>query len=399
MVKREYYMRQIRPFIDKDVVKVLTGMRRSGKSVMMQLLQEELVARGVARGQMLSLNFEDLANISLCEGTALHRWVKERAEQITGKVYLFLDEIQEVQGWERVINSLRVSLDVDIYITGSNARLLSGELATYLAGRYVQFVIYPFSYQEFLLGQGAGDSAKMFQKYLLMGGMPFLLNLSYQEESSKLYLKDAYNSVLLKDIVQRNKLRDTDLLERVIRYALASVGQTFSASSIVKYLKSEQRKVSNDTVLNYLNACVAAYLFYRIPRQEVQGRKILAVNEKCYIADHGLREAVYGQNIRDIQQVLENIVCLELLRRGYQVSVGKVGECEIDFVAEKSAEKIYVQVSYLLASEETIGREFGVYKRVQDNFPKYVLSMDELDFSQDGIKHLNVRDFLLREEW
>lgn len=399
MIKREYYMRQIRPFIDKDVVKVLTGMRRSGKSVMMQLLQEELVARGVARGQMLSLNFEDLANISLCEGTALHCWVKERAEQITGKVYLFLDEIQEVQGWERVINSLRVSLDVDIYITGSNARLLSGELATYLAGRYVQFVIYPFSYQEFLLGQGAEDSAKMFQKYLLMGGMPFLLNLSYQEDSSKLYLKDAYNSVLLKDIVQRNKLRDTDLLERVIRYALASVGQTFSASSIVKYLKSEQRKVSNDTVLNYLNACVAAYLFYRIPRQEVQGRKILAVNEKYYIADHGLREAVYGQNIRDIQQVLENIVCLELLRRGYQVSVGKVGECEIDFVAEKSAEKLYVQVSYLLASEETIGREFGVYKRVQDNFPKYVLSMDELDFSQDGIKHLNVRDFLLREEW
>jgi len=399
MIKREYYMRQIRPFIDKDVVKVLTGMRRSGKSVMMQLLQEELVARGVARGQMLSLNFEDLANISLCEGTALHRWVKERAEQITGKAYLFLDEIQEVQGWERVINSLRVSLDVDIYITGSNARLLSGELATYLAGRYVQFVIYPFYYQEFLLGQGAEDSAKMFQKYLLMGGMPFLLNLSYQEDSSKLYLKDAYNSVLLKDIVQRNKLRDTDLLERVIRYALASVGQTFSASSIVKYLKSEQRKVSNDTVLNYLNACVAAYLFYRIPRQEVQGRKILAVNEKYYIADHGLREAVYGQNIRDIQQVLENIVCLELLRRGYQVSVGKVGECEIDFVAEKSAEKIYVQVSYLLASEETIGREFGVYKRVQDNFPKYVLSMDELDFSQDGIKHLNVRDFLLREEW
>ena len=399
MIKREYYMRQIRPFIDKDVVKVLTGMRRSGKSVMMQLLQEELVAQGVVRGQMLSLNFEDLANISLCEGTALHRWVKDRAEQITGKVYLFLDEIQEVQGWERVINSLRVSLDVDIYITGSNARLLSGELATYLAGRYVQFVIYPFSYQEFLLGQGAEDSAKMFQKYLLMGGMPFLLNLSYQEESSKLYLKDAYNSVLLKDIVQRNKLRDTDLLERVIRYALASVGQTFSASSIVKYLKSEQRKVSNDTVLNYLNACVAAYLFYRIPRQEVQGRKILAVNEKYYIADHGLREAVYGQNIRDIQQVLENIVCLELLRRGYQVSVGKVGEYEIDFVAEKSAEKIYVQVSYLLASEETIRREFSIYKRIQDNFPKYVLSMDELDFSQDGIKHLNVRDFLLREEW
>lgn len=399
MIQREYYMQQIRPFIGKDIVKVLTGMRRCGKSVMMELVQAELKEGGVSAAQILSLNFEDLSNAPLCDAVALDEWVKEQAARIEGKVYLFLDEIQEVQGWEKVINSLRVSMDVDIYITGSNAKLLSGELSTYLAGRYVQFVIYPFSYREFLLGQEAEDSSRLFQKYLLLGGMPFLLTLGYQEDAARVYLKDAYNSVLLKDIVQRNKLRDTDLLERIIRYALSSVGQTFSASSIAKYLKSEQRKASNDTVLNYLNACTAAYLFYKIPRQEVQGKKILAVNEKYYIADHGIREAVYGRNVKDIQQVLENIVCLELLRRGYTVTVGKAGNLEIDFVAERAAEKIYVQVSYLLASEETVQREFGVYRHVRDNFPKYVLSMDELDFSQDGIRHMNVRDFLLRDAW
>jgi len=399
MIKREYYMKQIRPFIGKDIVKVLTGMRRCGKSVMMELLQAELKTGGIRPEQILSLNFEDLSNADLCNAVSLNNWVQEQAKEIDGKVYLFLDEIQEVQGWEKVVNSLRVSMDIDIYVTGSNAKILSGELSTSLAGRYVQFVIYPFSYREFLLGQVADDSGKMFQKYLLMGGMPFLLTLDYQTEAARVYLKDAYNSVLLKDIVQRNKLRDTDLLERIIRYALSSVGQTFSASSIVKFLKSEQRKVSNDTVLNYLNACTAAYLFYKIPRQDVQGKKILAVNEKYYIADHGIREAVYGRNVKDIQQVLENIVCMELLRRGYKVTVGKAGTQEIDFIAERAAEKIYVQVTYLLAGEETIQREFGVYRHVQDNFPKYVVSMDELDFSQNGIKHMNVREFLLSDSW
>ena len=399
MIKREYYMKQIRPFIGKDIVKVLTGMRRCGKSVMMELLQAELKTGGTRPEQILSLNFEDLSNADLCDAVSLNNWVQEQAKEIDGKVYLFLDEIQEVQGWEKVINSLRVSMDIDIYVTGSNAKILSGELSTYLAGRYVQFVIYPFSYREFLQGQGADDSGKMFQKYLLMGGMPFLLTLNYQTDAARVYLKDAYNSVLLKDIVQRNKLRDTDLLERIICYALSSVGQTFSASSIVKFLKSEQRKASNDTVLNYLNACTAAYLFYKIPRQDVQGKKILAVNEKYYIADHGIREAVYGRNVKDIQQVLENIVCLELLRRGYKVTVGKAGTLEIDFIAERAAEKIYVQVTYLLTGEETIQREFGVYKHVQDNFPKYVVSMDELDFSQNGIKHMNVREFLLSDSW
>lgn len=394
MIQREYYMKQIRPFINTDLIKVLTGIRRSGKSVMLQLIQEELLSQQVRPDQMISLNFEDLANLPLCQPMALYQWIADKAAAIKGKIYIFLDEIQEVTNWERVINSLRVAFDVDIYLTGSNAKLLSGELSTYLAGRYVQFVIYPFSYQEFILANQLDDTPQAFQKYLLFGGMPFLMNLHFQEGPSRQYLQDMYNSVILKDIVQRNNLRDVDLLERIIGYALSSIGHVFSASNITKYLKSEHRKVSNDTVLNYLNACTTAYLFYKIPRQDLLGKKLLSINEKYYIVDHGLREAVYGHNARDIDQILENIVCLELLRRGYTVTIGKTGNFEVDFIAEKGNRKCYVQVTYLLASPETIEREFRVYKDIKDNYPKYVVSMDELDFSQDGIQHYNIRKFL-----
>ena len=394
MIQREYYMKQIRPFINTDLIKVLTGIRRSGKSVMLQLIQEELLSQQVRPDQMISLNFEDLANLPLCQPMALYHWIADKAAAIKGKIYIFLDEIQEVTNWERVINSLRVAFDVDIYLTGSNAKLLSGELSTYLAGRYVQFVIYPFSYQEFILANQLDDTPQAFQKYLLFGGMPFLMNLHFQEGPSRQYLQDMYNSVILKDIVQRNNLRDVDLLERIIGYALSSIGHVFSASNITKYLKSEHRKVSNDTVLNYLNACTTAYLFYKIPRQDLLGKKLLSINEKYYVVDHGLREAVYGHNARDIDQILENIVCLELLRRGYTVTIGKTGNFEVDFIAEKGNRKCYVQVTYLLASPETIEREFRVYKDIKDNYPKYVVSMDELDFSQDGIQHYNIRKFL-----
>lgn len=394
MIQREYYMKQIRPFINTDLIKVLTGIRRSGKSVMLQLIQEELLSQQVRPDQMIRLNFEDLANLPLCQPMALYQWIADKAAAIKGKIYIFLDEIQEVTNWERVINSLRVAFDVDIYLTGSNAKLLSGELSTYLAGRYVQFVIYPFSYQEFILANQLDDTPQAFQKYLLFGGMPFLMNLHFQEGPSRQYLQDMYNSVILKDIVQRNNLRDVDLLERIIGYALSSIGHVFSASNITKYLKSEHRKVSNDTVLNYLNACTTAYLFYKIPRQDLLGKKLLSINEKYYVVDHGLREAVYGHNARDIDQILENIVCLELLRRGYTVTIGKTGNFEVDFIAEKGNRKCYVQVTYLLASPETIEREFRVYKDIKDNYPKYVVSMDELDFSQDGIQHYNIRKFL-----
>jgi len=327
----------------------------------------------------------------------------KRSSAIEGKTYLFLDEIQEVTQWEKAINSFRVELDCDIFITGSNAKLLSGELATVLGGRYVEFTIYPFSYAEFLelyrsVAPSATD-AEAFQKYLTIGGMPYLANLRYEAEPCKQYLTDIYNSVVLNDVVKRNKIRDVDLLSRIVAYVVSNIGTTFASTSIAKFLKSENRKVAPETILNYIKYCADAYLFYQVNRQDLQGKQILATNEKYYMADHGLREAVFGGNMRDINLILENIVYMELLRRGYSVTVGKAGDKEIDFVCQKQNQKLYVQVCYLLASEDTINREFGVYASIPDNFPKYVVSMDEIDMSRDGIKHCKFRDFLTLPEW
>lgn len=403
MIKRESYMARIRPFIDGDLIKVLTGIRRSGKSVMLELIKDELRARGVTEEQLVAFNFEDMRNAQLCTAEALHDELVRRAASIKGKIYFFFDEIQEVERWERCVNSLRVEMDCDIYITGSNAKLLSGELATYLAGRYVEFIIYPFSFSEFLAlyhsVEPDADTRTCFNRYLTFGGMPYLANLRFDETACRQYLRDLFNSVELKDIVKRNNVRDVDMLERIIAYVTANIGTTFSSTAISKYLKNEGRRVSPETVLNYLKACSDAFLFYQVRRQDLQGKKILTVNEKYYVADHGIREAVIGGNMRDINLVLENIVFMEALRRGYSVTVGKVGEREIDFVCERHGEKCYIQVTYLLAAEETVQREFGVYEHVQDNFPKYVVSLDEFDMSRNGVRHYNIRDFLLAENW
>ncbi len=403
MIKRESYMSRIRPFIGSDLIKVFTGIRRSGKSVMLHLIKEELISSGVDSHQFISINFENMSFHHLCNANALHDHIIHQSSEINGKVYLFLDEIQEVFDWEKCINSLRVETDCDIYITGSNAKLLSGELATYLAGRYVEFIIYPFSFQEFIdLYRSVypqTDTRECFNQYLIIGGMPYLANLSFNKEACQQYLTDLFNSVELKDIIKRNNIRDTDMLERLIAFITSHIGSTFSSTSISKYLKSEGRNVSTETILNYIKACTGAFLFYQVKRQDLQGKKILTVNEKYYIADHGIREAVYGSNMKDIQLVLENIVYIELLRRGYKVTVGKMADKEIDFVCEKQGKKLYLQVAYLLANEETIHREFDIYYSIRDNYPKYVISLDEYDMSQNGIKHRNIRDFLLADEW
>lgn len=403
MIKRELYMGRIRPFIGGELIKVITGIRRSGKSVMLELIKEELLETGVLPSQFISINFEDMRVSHLHTAAALHDEILKRAADIEGKAYLFFDEIQEVSDWEKCVNSLRIALNCDIYITGSNARLLSGELATYLGGRYVEFVIYPFSFREFLeLYQTVmpdGSVQKCFQKYLLSGGMPYLANLRYADEPSRQYLTDLFHSVQLKDIVKRNSIRDIDLLERIIAYVMANIGTTFSASSLAKFFKSEHRTVAAETILNYIKYCCDAYLFYQVKRQDLQGKQLLSSNEKYYIADHGIREAVFGGNMQDINLILENIVYMELLRRGYFVTVGRAGNTEVDFVCDKRKEKLYVQVTYLLASEDTVRREFGVYAGIRDNFPKYVVSLDEFDLSRDGIKHRNIRDFLLAKEW
>lgn len=394
-------MKRIRPFINTELIKVFTGIRRSGKSVMLELVKNELKKSGVSDKNFLCINFEQFSNSELLDAKILHKRIVEFQKSADGKIYLFFDEIQEVDGWEKCINSCRVDFDCDIYITGSNAKLLSGELATYLAGRYVEFVIYPFSFAEFLemnrQKNSQIDKSACFTAFLKTGGMPFLANFLGDDSAKNQYLMDIYNSVVLKDVVKRNNIRDVDTLERIIAYAFSNIGHIFSATSLSKYFKSEKRNISHDTILNYLKFCTDAFLIYKISRYDLEGKKVLTVNEKYYCADHGLREAIFGKNTQNIDQILENIVCLELLRRNFKVFVGKKDESEIDFIAERNGVKIYVQVAYLLASEETVRREFSVYDSIKDNFPKYVVSMDEFDFSRNGIIHRNIRDFLLGE--
>lgn len=401
MISREIYMKRIRPFINTELIKVFTGIRRSGKSVMLELVKNELKKSGVSDKKFLCINFEQFSNSELLDAKILHKRIVEFQKSADGKIYLFFDEIQEVDGWEKCINSCRVDFDCDIYITGSNAKLLSGELATYLVGRYVEFVIYPFSFAEFLemnrQKNSQIDKSACFTAFLKTGGMPFLANFLGDDSAKNQYLMDIYNSVVLKDVVKRNNIRDVDTLERIIAYAFSNIGHIFSATSLSKYFKSEKRNISHDTILNYLKFCTDAFLIYKISRYDLEGKKVLTVNEKYYCADHGLREAVFGKNTQNIDQILENIVCLELLRRNFKVFVGKKDESEIDFIAERNGVKIYVQVAYLLASEETVRREFSVYDSIKDNFPKYVVSMDEFDFSRNGIIHRNIMDFLLGE--
>ena len=403
MIQRELYMNKIRGFMDQpELIKIITGLRRSGKSVMLSLIRMELLKKGIPEKNILTFNFEDMSFSHLKNPKKLHDHLKEKINLQRARSYLFLDEIQEVKNWETCINSLRVNSDVDIYITGSNAKMLTGEYSTLLAGRYVEIQMYPFSFAEFCLAvrekQMLSD-LEIFKLYFKQGGMPFLSVLGYNETETKQYLHDIYASVVIKDIIKRNSFRDVDLLERIITYIMANTGRTFSATSISKFFKNEKRIAAPETILNYLKACEDAYLFIKINRYDVPGKKILQINEKYYLADHGLREAIYGYNERDIELIMENIVCLELKRRSYAVTVGRAGEKEIDFIAKNNEECIYIQVCYLLAGEETIKREFEIFSSINDNFPKYVVSMDEFNLSRNGIIHKNIREFLLLEKF
>lgn len=387
MIIRETYLSKIRPFIGKDIIKVLTGIRRGGKSVLLGQIRDEINSPNT-----IFLNFEDLGNQHLCEYNALHEYICKKIGDSKETFYLFFDEIQEVQGWERTVNSLRVKFHADIYITGSNSQLLSGELATYIAGRYVSFTVYPFSFTEFKM---VGDDYT-FDDYIQYGGMPFLSSIGFEPEASKNYLQDIFHSIVLKDIVKRNNIRDVDLLERIIAYALANVGRSFSATSISKFFKAEQRTVAPETILNYLKACEEAYLLYRLKSQDINGKKMLKVNEKYFVVDHGLREAAIGENLQNTEIILENIAGLELLRRGYKVCVGRVGTKEIDFVGDKNGDKLYVQVCYLLNDEATIQREFGSLLEIRDNYPKMVLYKESsFKGKYEGIPAVKIEDWLL----
>lgn len=399
MIKRTIYLNQIEPFIDKDIIKIITGIRRSGKSVLLQQIQTELVKRGKKQANFIYMNFENLQYEALLDYRELNRELVKRIGQIDGKAYLFLDEIQKVASWEKTINSLRASYDCDIYITGSNSQLLSGELATEIAGRYVEIKVYPFSFAEFLeaINSDRQNLDRDFATYMELGGMPFLTLIYSDQQACNTYLQDIYSSVVLKDIVDRHAIRNVDLLQRITSYLSSEIGHPISATGISKFLKNEHRTSSIDTILDYISYTCDAYLFTRVLRTHLQGKQTLKVNDKYYITDHGLRQTMLDSNQQNIDQILENIVFIELLRRGYKVSVGINDKKEIDFVAQKGNDKRYYQVTYILGSQTTIEREFGAYDGTADNYPKYVLSMDKFDMSRNGIIHQNIIDFLLEK--
>jgi uncharacterized protein len=406
MVQRELYMKQIRPFMGKPFIKVLTGIRRCGKSTILMMLKNELQNSGVPAENILYINLENLDFSFLDTAESLHDYIKKR---MVGKdqYYILLDEIQEVQNWEKAVNSLMVSTNADLYITGSNSRLLSSELATYIAGRYVQIKINTLSFKEYLLfkqvrtGKKAENLSDEFKAFIRLGGFPAVHIGDYEEDVAYRIINDIYSSAILRDTVQRHSIRNIELLERVVKFVFDNIGNAFSAKNVVDYFKSQQRKVDLNTVYNYLSALETAYIIRKIPRYDIKGKGILKTNEKYYIGDHALAFAIAGYKDRLISGILENIVMLELKRRGYRVYVGKLDNKEVDFIAERKNEKVYIQVSYTpMVAKESIDREFAPLLVIKDNYPKYVVTMD--DFWQDnmeGVKHKHLAEFLLMDEF
>lgn len=394
-VERKEYIDKIKPFINKPVIKVITGMRRVGKSTFLKIISQKIL-KDIEESNKIYLNFETLELLKIKTDIELVEYLKPLLKNKKDKVYMFFDEIQLVKNWERVINALRINENYDIYITGSNSSLMSSKISTLLSGRYVQIEIQPFNFREFLKLYSDKNLVyeELFKKYINIGGIPFLKYFDLDENSCAKYLQDLYNTVIVKDVIEYNKVRDVDMFNRILTYVFENIGQTFSSRSIQKFLKNENRNISIDTILNYLEYAKSACIIKKVPRYDVVGKKNLSVDEKYFITDHGLRYAKGFSNEKNIERILENIVYIELLSRGYKVNIGRVNDKEIDFIAVKGDKKEYYQVSYLLETEETRNREFGVYQKVNDNYPKYVLSMDKMNFSQNGIIHLNIIQFL-----
>ena len=407
MVERKEYLAELVGWKDEQVIKVVTGIRRCGKSTLLAQYQDWLRVSGVTDAQIVSVNFEELEYEELLDYKKLYAYLKERL--VAGRTtYIFLDEIQKVADFEKVVDSLYVKPDVDIYITGSNAYMLSGDLATLLTGRYVEIKMLPLSLKEFLTITEL-DADRGFAEYLQCGGLPYVARTDRTTEKVETYLEGIYNTVIVKDIEDRQarkesepskrKVTDIALLKSIAKYLASVVGSPVSVRSITDYLISSGRKVSPNTVDDYVDALTESFIFYPAERFDIVGKQLLKINKKFYVVDLGLRNHILPRRNYDLGVSLENVVYFELLRRGYEVTVGRTGDKEIDFVCDKRGEKLYVQVTYLLASEETVNREFGAYDSIRDNFPKYVVSLDEFDMSRNGIKHRNIRDFLLAEEW
>ena len=401
MHERNLYWKRIRPFIDKPVIKIITGMRRVGKSCILKMIIERLKEEHGAGQRTVYIDKESLDYEFIRNHTALYQYSKNEFSDFQGKKYLFVDEIQEIENWEKAINSIFSEGGVDIFITGSNAHLLSSELATLLSGRHIEFQVFSLGFKEFMdfSAKRTQDQGQLFQEYLKFGGFPAIHFFDLSEEVVYQYISAIYNTILLKDVVKRNNVRNIRLLENLGRYVFDNVGNIFSAKKIADYLKSQKMKVGVETVQNYLGYLTSTYAANRVDRYDIKGKRVLELHEKYYLGDIGLRHAQLGFRESDMGGILENIVFLELKRRGYRVAIGKLGNREIDFIAEKEARKIYVQVAYLLHSPETIEREFSPLREIKDNYPKYVLSMDTI-FGNDfeGIQRIHIVDFLNSQE-
>ena len=391
---REKYISKINPFINKPVLKILTGMRRVGKSSLLHIIKDEIL-KDVADENKIYINFEATNLLSINNVNSLLEYLKPLLEDVKGKVYFFFDEIQVIDGWKEVISDLKHNRDYDIFLTSSNKKLISS-----LSEKYVEFEIQPFTFSEFKKAFENMELSKenLFYKFIQLGGLPFLKYFDLDETPSFKYLNDIYNTVLVKDVLQYNNIRDVDLFNHIFSYVLTNIGQSFSASSIKTYLKNKNKNISVDTILNYLEYCNIAFLIKKVPRYDILSKKTLKVDEKYYLTDHGFRQATGFPITQDIKRILENIVYIELLSRGYEVKVGKVKDKEINFIAKKEKSLSYYQISYKIRDEKTRERIFETYNSITDNFPKYVLSMDHSNFSQDGVIHKNIIDFLLEDE-
>ena len=391
---REKYISKIKPFINKPVLKILTGMRRVGKSSLLHIIKYEIL-KDVADENKIYINFEAINSLDISNANSLLEYLKPLLEDVKGKVYFFFDEIQVIDGWEQVISDLKHNRDYDIFLTSSNKKLISN-----LSEKYVEFEIQPFTFSEFKKAFENMELSKenLFYKFIQLGGLPFLKYFDLDETPSFEYLNDIYNTVLVKDVLQYNNIRDVDLFNHIFSYVLTNIGQSFSASNIKTYLKNKNKNISVDTILNYLEYCNIAFLIKKVPRYDILSKKTLKVDEKYYLTDHGFRQATGFPITQDIKRILENIVYIELLSRGYEVKVGKVKDKEINFIAKKEKSLSYYQISYKIRDEKTRERIFETYNSITDNFPKYVLSMDHSNFSQDGVIHKNIIDFLLEDE-
>lgn len=399
MKNRDLYLNQLIQFKDKKLIKVITGLRRSGKSTLLSLFENHLITSGVDRNNIIRMNFESFEFDEITNYKELHTYINERILDPNKRHYILLDEVQQVFSWERVINSFLVDANVDIFITGSNAYLLSSELFTLLSGRYVEIKMQPLSFKEYLEFLDSDKEMSLpekFNQYLEYGGLPTIVELLDNPDTIGPFLEGIYNTVLMKDVIERNGVRDAALLESILKFIAANIGSIVSTKKISDYLTSSGRKTTSDTIDNYLKMLENAFIIYKANRYDLKGKMFLKTLEKYYIVDIGIRNKLIGLGNTDYGHVLENIVYLELLRRGYEVTIGKIGSLEVDFVASKPNEKIYYQVSATIMDEKTRERELRPLESISDNYPKYILTMDQTVFNDySGIRVKNIIDFLL----